>query len=176
MTLAVPPRSAAAPAVHPVLMAIDPGTVQSAWLVWNPVTQRPRAFGIDRNDVLLEQLRTGLSIDVRSVVIEWIESFGMSVGQEVFKTVHWSGRFTEAAERDGVKVVQMPRRSVKVHLCGSSRAKDPNVRQALVDRFGGSEAKGTKASPGPLYGISKDVWSALAIAVTWADREGGELL
>jgi hypothetical protein len=33
-------------------------------------------------------------------------------------------------------------------------------------------AIGRKASPGPLYGISRDVWSALAIAVTYAIRGG----
>lgn len=31
-------------------------------------------------------------------------------------------------------------------------------------------AIGRKASPGPLYGISRDVWSALAIAVTYSIR------
>ena len=39
----------------------------------------------------------------------------------------------------------------------------------LLDRFGGSSAIGLKRSPGPLYGVSKDVWSALAVAVTYAD-------
>lgn len=29
-------------------------------------------------------------------------------------------------------------------------------------------AIGSKAAPGPLYGISRDVWSALAVAVTYA--------
>jgi hypothetical protein len=62
---------------------------------------------------------------------------------------------------------------VKLHLCGSSRAKDPNVRTALLDRFGGAGAKGTKAAPGPLYGIAADLWSALAIAVTWTDQAAG---
>jgi len=58
---------------------------------------------------------------------------------------------------------------VKLHLCGSARAKDTNIRQALIDRYGGSAAIGKKAAPGPLYGVSKDVWSALAVAVTAAD-------
>ena len=31
--------------------------------------------------------------------------------------------------------------------------------QALIDRYGGSAAVGRKAAPGPLYGISRDVWS-----------------
>jgi hypothetical protein len=43
------------------------------------------------------------------------------------------------------------------------KAKDANIRQALIDKIG---PQGTKKDPGPTYGISKDVWSALAIAVT----------
>jgi hypothetical protein len=38
---------------------------------------------------------------------------------------------------------------------------------------GGSAAVGRKASPGPLYGISRDVWSALAIAVTYSMQAEG---
>ena len=89
----------------------------------------------------------------------------MAVGAEVFDTVCWAGRFAEAAHR--VPVVMLPRRAVKLALCGDSRAKDANIRQALIDRFGGSAAIGRKAAPGPLYGITRDVWSALAIAVTY---------
>jgi hypothetical protein len=98
-------------------------------------------------------------------VIEKVESYGMAVGAEVFDTVLWAGRFAEAAHR--VPVVMLPRRAVKLALCGDSRAKDANIRQALLDRFGGSAAIGRKAAPGPLYGIARDVWSALAIAVTY---------
>jgi hypothetical protein len=75
------------------------------------------------------------------------------------------GRFAEAAHR--VPVVILPRRAVMLALCGDSRAKDANIRQALIDRFGGPAAVGRKAAPGPLYGIARDVWSALAIAVTY---------
>jgi hypothetical protein len=34
-------------------------------------------------------------------------------------------------------------------------------------RFFGVGAIGRKASPGPLFGIANDLWSALAIAVTY---------
>jgi hypothetical protein len=81
--------------------------------------------------------------------------------------VWWTGRFTEAARP--VKVVQLPRRQVKVAICGDTKAKDANIRAALLDRFGGSKAKGTKAKPGPLYGMTADMYSALAIAVTFAE-------
>ena len=144
------------------ILAIDPGTTRSAWLQFDGT--RPGAFGITANDVLANALRSGGLPDV--VVIEKIESYGMAVGAEVFDTVFWAGRFAEAANR--VPVVMLPRRVVKLALCGDSRAKDANIRQALLDRFGGSAAVGRKAAPGPLYGIHRDVWSALAIAVTYA--------
>ena len=143
------------------ILAIDPGTTQSAWLRYDG--SRPQGFGITANDVLVRALRSGGLPDV--VVIEKVESYGMAVGAEVFDTVWWAGRFAEAASR--VPVVMLPRRAVKLALCGDSRAKDANIRQALIDRFGGSAAVGRKAAPGPLYGITRDVWSALAIAVTY---------
>jgi len=148
------------------ILAIDPGSAQSAWLRFEG--DRPQGFGITANDVLAKALRSGGLPDV--VVIEKIESYGMAVGAEVFDTVWWAGRFAEAASR--VPVVMLPRRAVKLALCGDSRAKDANIRQALIDRFGGSAAVGRKRSPGPLYGISRDVWSALAIAVTYTIQGG----
>ena len=155
------------------ILAIDPGYERSAWLVL--ADGRPVDMGIDDNEDLRWSLRIGeLSHDV--MVVEKVESYGMAVGREVFDTVFWAGRLTEAAigpdRGDGVRVVQLPRRAVKLHLCQSARAKDANIRAALLDRFGGSAAKGTKARPGPLYGVSGDLWSALAVAVTYADTPG----
>ena len=150
------------------ILAIDPGTVQSAWIIFSG--GRAERFGIQANVELLADLRSETRwgrplADV--AVIEKIESFGMTVGAEVFETVHWSGRFTEALHP--TPVIQLPRRTVKLHLCGSPRAKDPNIRQALLDRFGGKAATGTKAHPGPLHGIHGDLWAALAVAVTFAE-------
>lgn len=62
----------------------------------------------------------------------------------------------------------------KEALCHSSRAKDANIVQALVDRYACGQpnhGKGIKASPGFFYGFSKDAWQAMAVAVTWLDRE-----
>ena len=90
----------------------------------------------------------------------------MPVGREVFDTVFWSGRFAQAW---GASFALLPRREVKLHLCHSAKATDATIRQALLDQFGGKErAIGTKKTPGPLYGIHKDLWSCLALAVTYA--------
>ena len=147
------------------ILAIDPGPTRSGWVTFGgPSLQH----GIAANETLLDQLRWRPAFPV---LLERIESFGMPVGAEVFDTVYWSGRFQEAAEANGLLVHYLTRRQVKLHLCGTARAKDPNVRQALLDRFGGTAAKGTKAAPGPLYGVAGDVWSALALAVTFAELE-----
>jgi hypothetical protein len=53
-----------------------------------------------------------------------------------------------------------------MHLCNSMRAKDANVRQALIDRFG---PVGTKKQPGKLYGVATHYWAALGVAVYSAD-------
>ena len=104
----------------------------------------------------------GYSLDV--LAIEMIASYGMAVGKEVYETVRWIGRFQECwAHPDEVKLVY--RRDVKLHLCGSSKAKDPNVRQALLDLLG---PQGNKRNPGPTYGVKSHAWAALAVAVTVA--------
>jgi hypothetical protein len=161
------------------LLAVDPGTTRSAWV--NVVGDVLLGFGILPNEQLLTWFRVldhPVEGGVDQVVIEKIESFGMAVGAEIFETVFWSGRFAEAA--DPMPVDRIGRRAVKLHLCGDARAKDSNIRQALIDRYGGVGGKqsaiGLKASPGPLYGVSKDVWAALAVACTWADqRAAGEV-
>jgi hypothetical protein len=102
------------------------------------------------------------------MAIEMIASYGMPVGAEVFDTCVWIGRFTQAWPAATVPIF---RKDVKMHLCGQTKAKDKNVRQALIDRFGPGKDKaiGKKAKPGPLYGYSGDLWAALAVAVTYYD-------
>lgn len=99
------------------------------------------------------------------VIIEMVSSYGMAVGKSVFETVYWIGRFSEAV--GGAQRIY--RKDIKLQLCGNFKAKDPEVRQALIDRFGGLGGKeaaiGKKATPGPLYGIKSHLWAALAVAV-----------
>ncbi len=106
------------------------------------------------------------------VVCEWVECMGMPVGKTTFETVYWIGKFSEHAN----PFHRITRGEVKLHLCGTARAKDANVRQALLDRFpstGGGKTPqvGIKAKPGPLYGIRTHLWSALAVAVTYAEYD-----
>jgi len=151
-----------------VILAIDPGTRQSGFCVFDG--QRVVQAGILANDRMLEAVASGQGLDVwpDMLAIEKVEAMGMAVGAEVFETVHWSGRFMQAwAEPD--EVLRITRRQVKLGLCGSMRAKDPNIRAALIDLLGPA---GTKKQKGPTYGVSSHAWSALAVAVIATRGEG----
>jgi hypothetical protein len=60
----------------------------------------------------------------------------------------------------------------KMNLCYSMKAKDSNIRQALIDRFG---EVGTKNNPGFFYGFKKDIWAAFAVGVTYLDKKKREV-
>jgi len=151
------------------ILAIDPGPEKSAWLIYDG--ESIRQCGIDHNHWVSRTFSKVYSWQEFVPVIEDIECFGMPVGRDVFHTVRWTGRFAESF--GGAEYIG--RREVKLHLCNSARAKDANVRQALIDCFprtggGKTPSVGTKSQPGPLYGVKSHLWSALAIAVTWCDR------
>lgn len=150
-----------------VIYGLDPGTTQSAIVVLGDGC--PIRGAIWENAALILQLRANTAWRDGTLVIEQIESMGMAVGKETFETVFWSGRFAEAWEQRGRTWSRVPRRAVKLHLCGSMRAKDPNIRQALLDRYGGVAA-GKKG--GALAGIKSHLWAALAVAITYADSVG----
>lgn len=146
------------------LVAIDPGTTRSA-LVALDENETPIVAQISDNVEVVRLLREWHNPP--TLAIEMIASYGMPVGAEVFETCVWIGRFIEAYLGMHEKVY---RKDVKMNLCHSMRAKDSNIRQALIDRYGGEGAVGTKDDKGPLYGVKKDMWSALAVGVTYLDH------
>lgn len=156
------------------ILAIDPGTDRSAWLIYDRALDRPVRHGYDDNARLITLFAGCASGDSRiTPAIEMFASYGMTVGREVFETCVWIGRFHEAMGH----AEYVYRKDIKIHLCNSYRAKDANIRQALLDRFpptGGGQCPevGTKSKPGPLFGVSKHIWSALAVAVFWHDTNG----
>jgi hypothetical protein len=146
------------------LLAIDPGSSESAYVILDGA--RLIEFAKIENEALLARLPFFRDA-ADHLAIEMIASYGMAVGREVFDTCVWIGRFIQAWDGGYTRVF---RKDVKLHLCGQPRAKDGNIRQALIDKYGGKEAAiGKKHSPGPLYGVSADVWAALAVAVTHSE-------
>ena len=150
------------------VLAIDPGPTHSAFVVYDGDSMLPVDFGKLPNAELRSYVGRG-GYDV--CAIEMIASYGMPVGAEVFQTCVEIGRFVEIVESSGLPHVLVYRKDVKLALCNSPRANDASIRQALIDRYGGKDkAIGRKANQGPLYGVTADVWSALAIAVTVTEQ------
>jgi hypothetical protein len=157
------------------ILAIDPGNTDSAYVVIDQETRKPLDFAKVPNEQLLDRLTDhDLGERVDHLVIEMVASYGMPVGREVFETCVWIGRYFESIDRwlDGATPQLVYRQPIKLHHCGSARAKDSNITQALVDRFAPGQSnhgKGTKAQPGWFYGFRADVWQAYALAVYVAD-------
>lgn len=145
------------PANLPLVLAIDPGTHESAMLGLSEggIGERTHC----PNDKCLEYLRAIEGSHI--VAVEMVACYGMAVGKEVFETCLVIGRIQEICAQKGWPCRLVYRRDVKLWLCGSMKAKDGNIRQALIDKYG---PPGTKKAPGFTYGISSHLWSALAIA------------
>lgn len=153
------------------VLAIDPGPEKSAWALWDKTLETPLIdSGIWNNEDIPAYIASKYHTHL---AIEMIASYGMPVGKTVFETCLWIGMFLFPQIGDDAFCVNedfqkylVYRKDIKLHLCGSVRAKDSNIRQALIDRFG---EPGTKKSPGLLHGVKKDIWSALAVAVFYSD-------
>jgi hypothetical protein len=140
------------------LLAVDPGTTESGYVVLDN-DDRIVMRGIVSNPQMLGFVETASWAD--ELAIEMIASYGMPVGAEVFDTCVFIGRMMQATTWCGPVLVY--RRDVKMHLCGTARAKDANIRQALIDIFG---PPGTVKNKGGTYGIKSHMWAALGVAAT----------
>ena len=163
------------------IYGIDPGPEESA-LVGIGANGIPYLVAIWPNSKILEFLRVNRErADFPSsalLAIESMASYGMPVGDPVFVSCYWIGRFAEAWG-GSVRLIKAP--NVRDHLCGTPRGKKAHVRQALLNRYaetGGGERRqiGTKKEPGPLYGFKSHAWSALAVAVTARESDLGVTL
>lgn len=153
------------------IIAIDPGTTQSAFCIIESDDMRPKLFGKYSNPYVLAALNGMQTAQI--AVIERLACYGMPVGREVLETCEWVGRFSEAACRAGKAVHYVYRQDEKMTLCHNARANDATIKRALIDRFAQHDlrsGKGTKAKPDWFYGFAADVWQAYAVGVTWLDK------
>lgn len=149
-----------------MILAIDPGCTESAYVLLDE-NLKPLRFGkLDNFEMILTIREARKLYNVKlHFAIEMVASYGMAVGKEVFETCVWIGRFVQIIDPWNCTFIY--RQDEKMNLCHSMKANDSNIRQALIDRFG---SVGTKKNPGWFYGVSKDVWAAIAVGVTYYDK------
>ena len=160
-----------------LIVAIDPGCTESGYVVvrhdGNEITQVLDKGKVENKEIY-SVMNQYLAYDL---AIEMVACYGMPVGAEVFDTCVWIGQFLREANTGKLarKIKLIYRKEEKLNLCGNTAAKDANIVQAMIDRYAygqPNKGKGTKKQPGFFYGFAKDVWQAMAVAVTYFDLYG----
>lgn len=180
------------------VLAIDPGPLSSAWLVYDKEHRTPSEWAFEPNVEVLKSIETRL-LYVSFLAIEHIQHYGrgMPVGAEVFETCIWMGRFIQVFDTKSWVLIKNP--TIRTCLCGTATANARQIKQALIDRYGGKDKAigGTRCPkckgkgwvgrgrpicpvcdghlwahpPGPLHDLTEHIWSALAVAVCWSETD-----
>ena len=154
-----------------ILLSLDVGTVESAYCLVESKTYKPIEFGKIYNEELLKIVK---GADYNKLVYEEFQCYGMPIGESTIKSITWNGRYIQSALDKEKPVFPIYRKEEKINLCNSVKAKDSNIRQALIDRFARFDfknGKGTKKQQDWFYGFKSDMWAAYAVAVTYLDKQ-----
>jgi hypothetical protein len=155
------------------ILALDPGDTQTGYALIEMPEFKLTEFGKVENRKLLDDI-SRLAVSADSFAIEMIASYGMPVGKSVFDTCVWIGRFWQRISEERTTPVDfIYRKDEKISICGSMKAKDANIRQELINRYARHDfktGKGTKANPDTFYGVAADAWQAIAVGVTWYEK------
>lgn len=180
------------------ILAIDPGSEETAWVIYDPERMVVHGKGKEDNQLVEAKLKRryprldkyvkvlaecGAPLDTEEVnslfydvvVVECPQPRGQPMYTQIVDTIRWIGRFEGAYGED---LVYWDRKDVKMCLCGRcAGVGDSNVRAAIISKFpqtGGGRIKqiGTKKEPGPLYGFAADKWAALGVALSWWEMRG----
>ncbi len=158
------------------ILALDPGNEQTGYVVWCTKTKTMKAKGTLPNSSLLSMIADQeASIRAGVLAVEDVISYGMRVGKSTFDTCKWIGRFeNEWKNSFEGQVFYISSPDARDFVTGNSRARDKDVKEAICDKhYGGiTKATGTKKEPGPMFGVGKHEWPALAVALSVTHREG----
>ena len=154
-----------------MILAIDVGTTETGYCLMDKDTYKPIKFGKIGNEELLKIVKEE---KYDELVYEEFQSYGMPIGVSTITSITWNGRYIQSALDRGEKVNFIYRKDEKMNLCHSMKAKDSNIRQALIDRFAKFDfknGKGNKKQQDWFYGFSKDIWAAFAVGCTYLDKQ-----
>lgn len=153
-----------------IVLGIDPGPTWCGCAAYDTAARRVRGAG----KVSIADALATITCHTGPVVIERVQSSGIS-GATLLTTSEVVGRLQQRALDTKHETCLLYRREVLRVLDVTGRGtRDAMVRARLVEMFGGSRevAFGRKKAPGPLYGVTGDALSALAVAIAWAAVEG----
>lgn len=191
------------------IFAIDPGSSLSGIVTYDKDAESQVKDPGKLDNLVVVDLIRSFAADFQEgkgvIVIEFPQPRGQLASKELFQMIFWVGRFYEIARAAGLPssaVRFCDRKDVKMALCGSNSVKDKQIRQAIIDRFGGQDSlsgkicrackgaggrgRGAKrqycgncdgtgeVTPGELNTMNADSWQALAVAIMF-DETGKHL-
>jgi hypothetical protein len=153
------------------ILAIDPGNAYTAFAL---IDENYNVYDKDKteNHNVLDYMCANRE-KIGHIVVEMIASYGMAVGAEVFETCVMIGMIERTADLLRIPRSRVFRQEEKLYICHDSRAKDANIRRALIDRFAKHDLNrgtGTKNNPDHFYGFKSDIWAAFAVGVVYLDK------
>ena len=165
-----------------IIHAIDPGPITCGVVIYD--TDARAVIACDKAQPVEVVLRAITATAARGnqwiVACERVQSYGIA-GSSLLQTAESFGRIWDRAEGHGLPFVPLYRREVlrELDLLGAKGNRDSAVRLRMLEMHGGRErALGSKATPGPLYGVTSHAWQALGLACAAAsmlDRGALEL-
>jgi len=159
-----------------IVLGIDPGPTNSGAVIYDSeareVLWSHKSITTSAALDLISEVSARFGLDL--VAIERMQSYGIA-GSSLLRTAEVGGMLHHCTSNLGLDVVWLYRREVLRGLDVTGKGnRDSLVRQRLIEVHGGDRASavGTKAKPGPLYGVASHAWAALAVAVV-AGMEAG---
>ncbi len=138
------------------VLGIDPGTHESGFVLL--IDGKVASSGVMENEDMLRVVQDDKS-DL--LAIEGFLARGNVIDNNCVQTIRWEGRFQQAWGCPD-EVLLVSRLAVKKFLSLPGSANDAKVNARLREVFG---EKGTKAKPGPSFGITSHAWPALGVAL-----------
>jgi len=167
-----------------IVLSLDPGNIESAFILWDGdkeiMLNKDKIPNIELKSKLFE-----LTKQVEIVLIEYISSYHMPVGQSIFDVACWCGIFKEICESYDVKVKFVFRPSIKMHHAHALRkVNDAVINSILREKYGEDN---TIKKPNKVYWnvfvekakgnkyMSGDLWAAFALATYWTEPSESKL-
>lgn len=172
------------------ILAIDPGTTQSAYAMIRQDYSIISAAKVENDDVL-RLVQIG---DYDEMVIECMEARHVQngvIGAETYDTCYWIGRYMQAAidrgkpvhrvyrSEERKRLVPTKKNRLPPHPASVGQTADSQIRATLIRRFAKHDfknGKGKATCKDTFYGFAKDMWSAYAVGVVFLDRRQEEAL
>jgi hypothetical protein len=169
-----------------MVFGIDPGTDESGIAAIRADYSIANADKWE-NELLITKLKEILTKPydkfIPYIVVESIQSYGMTMGKSTIETCYMIGRIIQVCKDNGALCNLIPRPEYGKAICGSNKVSDTLIRSALENRFGsydkGKAEKRLKngtlkqafVENGPLFLLAgeSDKRSAYALAVHFLD-------